>query len=499
VTRPAGAAGANLILGRIDPFAHTSIMIIRTIGWWASAAALAGLGCLKAPALEPLPAIRVDSQKRGFVTAERKPFVPWGVNYFRPGTGWAPQLWKKFDPDLARLDFERMQGLGINCVRVFLTWGSFFEQPGVLSQEGLRRFDQLLDLAESRGIYVHPTGPDHWEGTPAWARGDRFTDETLLRAQEEFWRLLAARYRGRSAIFAYDLLNEPAIPWESTGVLARWKEWLHRHYQTPEQAARAWGVPTASIDWEKPAAPPPSGKGSRACLLDYQRLRESVADAWVRRQAEAIRGADPDALVTVGLIQWSVPVLLPGLQHYAGFRPERIAPLVDFLEIHFYPLAGGFYEYDSAGEVRNLAYLESVVRECARFAKPVVVAEFGWYGGGQLTIDQGRHRPATEEDQARWCRRAVEVTAGLACGWLNWGLYDHPEARDVTQLTGLLDVAGQTKAWGRAFQELGTRWNGEGIPPPPALKRPPPDWDAWLTNPEAARSYRDNYLRSFHP
>jgi len=67
-----------------------------------------------------------------------------------------------------------------------------------------------------------------------------------------------------------------------------------------------------------------------------------------------------------------VPSLLPRVQHYSGFRPERQARLLDFLEIHFYPLDRGAYEYrDDEEEGRNLAYLESVVSEAARPGKPV--------------------------------------------------------------------------------------------------------------------------------
>jgi hypothetical protein len=44
-----------------------------------------------------LPKIRVAKDGRTFVTDEGKPFVPFGVNYYRPGTGWAPQIWKTFD------------------------------------------------------------------------------------------------------------------------------------------------------------------------------------------------------------------------------------------------------------------------------------------------------------------------------------------------------------------------------------------------------------------
>jgi hypothetical protein len=75
-------------------------------------------------------------------------------------------------------------------------------------------------------------------------------------------------------------------------------------------------------------------------LLDFQNFRESLADAWTRHQVAAIKSVDPGALVTVGLIQWSIPSLLPaGPRHYSAFRPQRQAEYLDFLEVHFYPLA----------------------------------------------------------------------------------------------------------------------------------------------------------------
>lgn len=72
-----------------------------------------------------------------------------------------------------------------------------------------------------------------------------------------------------------------------------------------------------------------------------------------------------------------------------------------------------------------MSVLESMSRECAWPGLPLVIGEFGWYGGGPL-IPGGP--PATGDQQARWCRKAVEATSALACGWINWGLYDDPDA-----------------------------------------------------------------------
>lgn len=450
----------------------------------------------EAPAASKMPRIRVAADGRTFETVDGRPFVPLGVTYYRPGTGWAPQVWKQFDAEATRADFARMKQLGVNCVRVFLSFGSFLTKPDALDPDGLAKFDQFLEIAESAGVYVHPTGPDHWEGLPDWARGDHIAEPRLLAALERFWELLAARYRARTVIFAYDLRNEPQVAWETPPMRDGWNGWLAARYGSRDAQATAWGVPAETIGWGRQSAPDPK-TGSAHALVDYQSYREEVADEWTRRQVAAIRRADPDAMVTVGLIQWSVPALLPGVRHYAAFRPERQAKLLDFLEIHFYPLADGFYHYASQeAEDRNLAYLESVVREAAAPGKPVVIGEFGWYGGGRLTIG-GDHPAATEAQQARWCRQVVETTRGWACGWLNWGFYDQPEARDVSQLTGLVTADGTTKAWGEEFSRLAAEWSARRIPPPPAVVRPALDWRRATIDLDAGRQFREEYLRAF--
>lgn len=446
---------------------------------------------------QSLPKILVAANGKGFVTENGRPWVPIGVNYYRPGTGWAPQVWKQFDAEATAHDFQRMRELGVNCVRVFLTYGSFLQEPDHLDPQGLRKLDRFLEIAEEAGIYVHPTGPDHWEGLPEWARGDRIADPSILRALESFWEQLAARYQNRHVIFAYDLLNEPAVAWDSTAMLAQWNAWLKHHYPDRDAIAKAWGKTPPTASPGTIAIPTPNASPHDPQLLDFQHFRETVADNWTRRQTAAIRRTDPHAMVTVGLIQWSVPALLPGIRHYSGFNPHRQAEFLDFMEIHFYPLADGFYEYSENGRQQNLAYLESVVREVARAKRPVVLAEFGWYGGGQLTINNGRHPPASETDQADWCRSVVNLSAGLASGWLNWGLYDQPEARDVSQLTGLLTADGKTKAWGRAFHSLAESYAQNPPPIRELNSRPDLDWDQCLTSPEAARQYRDRYLQAF--
>jgi hypothetical protein len=195
------------------------------------------------------------------------------------------------------------------------------------------------------------------------------------------------------------------------------------------------------------------------------------------------------------LVQWSVPSLLPALSHYSGFRPARQARFLDYLTIHFYPLAEGGYRYDGpAGLQKNLAYLESVVRETALAGKPVVLGEFGWYGGGTPRFDGGRFPPATQAQQAEYCRRALEVSRPFVRGWLNWGLYDDPDATDCSELTGLLTADGAVKEWGRAFQSLADGGLRRAEKP---RDRPALDWDGCLTNLIAGKHFRERYWSAF--
>jgi hypothetical protein len=445
-----------------------------------------------------LPKIQIAKDGRTFADEQGKPFVPFGVNYYRPGTGWAPQVWKTFDTEVTRKDFVRMKGLGINCVRIFLTYHSFHSEPGVLKTEGIEKFDQFLAIAEETGIYVHPAGPEFWEGPPNW-KPVAIADERTLAATEKFWKLFAARYRGRNVIFAYDLKNEPDVGWKLDIIKPQWNEWLKQRYGDAQKLKQAWNS-TNSLEFGGVLIPEPKDGLMSPKLLDFQSFREHIADEWTRRQAEAIKSSDPDALVTVGCLQTSVPSRFwGGIDDYTGYRPERQAKFLDFLEIHFYPSEGGGYEYKTkAGELANLAYLEGIVREVARAGKPVVLAEFGWYGGTERPkFDKGAHPQASEEQQAEYCRHVIETSSGFVAGWLNWGLYDHPGATDCSEQTGLLAADGKTKAWGKTFQELSVRFAGQRIAQKTTGSRPTLDWDGCVTSSGAANEFRKQYREAF--
>ncbi len=431
-----------------------------------------------------------------------RPFVAVGVNYFDHQTGWAPQLWRQFDPDRVRSHLDMIRNQGFNTLRVFLTQHSFHREPGVVHDEGTAKFEQLLAMCRERGLYVIPTGPDHWEGVPEWRKGDQFADERILDAEAKWWRAFAGRFADEPAILAWDLFNEPTVTWDTPAMREKWNSWLEREYGSAAKIATAWARPADEIgELGRIAVPPTEPALNDARLFDYQRFRESVGEAWTRRHVEAIRSADPNHMITIGHIQWAASIKLPSVPHYAGFDMKAGAELVDFVTVHFYPVDPPRPCDGPEGVVNNAAYLEAVLFQCS-VGKPLMIGEFNWYGGGGLDGDDfWQLPPRPVEHQAEWCEKLLEVSRGRACGWLNWAFADTPTSRDITRWSGLWSEDLNLKPWGRVFSAF-----ARDITAHPAPRRPFParltsftfDRKAMLTSPTTGDDYR-RQLKAMHP
>jgi hypothetical protein len=407
--------------------------------------------------------ITVASGGQGF--AERgsgRPYIPFGTNYYDPHTGWAPKLWRQFNAEKVNEHFRVMSEIGVNCARVFLTADSFQPAAGTIKEQALAKLDKLVEIARENDVRLILTGPDHWEGQPTYWKPDRFAGEAALLALERFWDVVGRRYKGEAAIFAWDLLNEPHLPWFIEQWRPRWNAWLHRTCGNREALKTTWGDELTEADgWGNVAVPEDRGDIGDSRLHDWQLFREHLADQWVRRQVETIRRADPTHLVTVGYIQWSYPLVCPGNpSRYAAFNPHRQARWLDFVTIHFYPTLGSPFESKENWQ-RNIRYLQGVLAYC-HTGKPVVLGEFGWYGGGAP-----QHHPyLSEQEQARWIGEEIEASRPLADGWLSWPFADSPESKDISLFAGLVKSDMTRKAWGRKFKALAANL--------PELKKPTP-------------------------
>ncbi len=431
----------------------------------ALAAVLIGAaGCASTTKTETGPRmglIGVGADSASFVESDTgRPFVPFGTNYYDPNTGWPPQVWKQFDPDRIDEHFAVMKDLGVNCTRVFLAAATFQPDANTIDETALKKLDTLVQIARRSGIRLILTGPDHWEGSPAYWKPDRFAGEPALEALDYFWQTMGQRYRGEPAIFAWDLLNEPQMPWFVESWRPRWNAWLEAKYSNLEGLKTAWaGELTEDESWGNIAVPEDKAQKGSVRLLDWQRFREHLADEWVRRQVEALRQADPTHLITVGYIQWSYPIIRPGdPSQYSAFDPKRQVEWLDFISIHFYPLLGRPLGSRTNWE-SNLAYLQTVLAYC-QAGKPVVLGEYGWYGGG---APQGRAF-LTEDEQERWLTAEVEASRRLADGWLSWPFADTPESTDMSIYGGLVKPNMVYKLWARRFAAYTS--NVQAVPQP---------------------------------
>jgi hypothetical protein len=408
--------------------------------------------------------IAADPNGRAFIEQKSKqPFVPFGTNYYDPNTGWPPKMWQQFNLEQVTYQFNIMNRLGVNCARVFLTAATFQPDIDTINPEALAKLDTLIKIARNARVRLILTGPDHWEGSPAYWKPDRFAGEDAMRALDNFWRVVGKRYRGEPAILAWDLLNEPEMPWFVETWQPRWNTWLETKYTNRDGLKAAWGDELGG-DEQLGAIKVPENKAAKGNprLLDWQLFREHLADEWVRRQVEVLRQADPTHMVTIGYIQWSYPVVRPGDPDlYSAFNPHRQTQWLDFSSIHFYPLMGQPFDSSDSWE-KNLAYLQTVLAYCQTNI-PLMLGEYGWYGGG---VPQDR--PFLDEhQQARWILAEIDASRRLAQGWLSWPFADTPEATDMSTYGGMVRTNMGYKIWGWWVQAYTTKLSLLPQPAPP--------------------------------
>jgi hypothetical protein len=446
--------------------------------WILSAIVIASVsagGCAssKSPKMQ---LIAVDPNGRAFIEGKSKaPFVPFGTNYYDPNTGWPPKVWQQFNVERVTYEFNIMNKLGVNCARVFLAAATFQPDINTISPEALAKLDTLIKIARKAKVRLILTGPDHWEGRPAYWKPDRFAGEDAMKALDNFWQVVGRRYRGEPAILAWDVLNEPEMPWFVETWQPLWNAWLQAKYTNREGLKAAWADELGDEPWGAIKAPENKAKQGNPRLLDWQLFREHLADEWVRRQVEVLRKADPTHMVTIGYIQWSYPVVRPGDPDlYSAFNPHRQKQWLDFISVHFYPLMGQPFDSKESWQ-KNLAYLQAMLAYC-QTGKPVVLEEFGWYGGGS---PQGRIY-LDEHQQSRWILAEIEASRHLAQGWLSWPFADTPESTDMSAYGGMVRTNMGYKVWGWWFQAYATKLSAL---PQPVLSLPAFDTTASLTTP----------------
>lgn len=117
---------------------------------------------------------------------------------------------------LTEEDIRMMAELGFNGVRVLFNHEILEddERPFEYKESGWKLLDELLSWGERHGVYIVPCLIAAAGGQSSWFLADPdkkllWEDPEAQRRTVALWRAIAERYRERSIIAGYDLLNEP--------------------------------------------------------------------------------------------------------------------------------------------------------------------------------------------------------------------------------------------------------------------------------------------------
>ena len=292
---------------------------------------------------------QVNYTPKQYLVVDGKPFFPVGVSYhFTENKG-------SWDQDL-----QAMRDLGLNTVRVDLSWRDV--SPVVPWSYQFSDLDDFLDRAARHGLYVvlvfsHTTGDYN---TPIWfwllnsdwrvvgRRGNTpLADEpsinhpTYRRQLEDYIAATVRHVKDHPAILAYQLLNEPR--YDSTRLydynpysIAAFQSWLQRKYGNPERLNRAWSTSYLSFKDAQPPRDVPSDLSKSAQATQWTDWRQFSYDnlaGFVGDLAHTAKKADPDHPVIVSEMAW----WWWGEQPFTGVSPLHIYKDADIVGYDLYP------------------------------------------------------------------------------------------------------------------------------------------------------------------
>ena len=294
-----------------------------------------------------------------------------GVNYWpaRTAMGW----WPRFDPAEVVADFDRIARAGLDSVRCFLRWEDFQPEPALIDRAMLAHLVAVADAAAHAGLRLIPTlFTGHMSGAnwiPGWALDGRERDP---------------RFRVVSSGRVVD------------GGLRNWytdRDVADAQALLAEKAAAALAGHDALWAWDL-------GNESSNCSVPPDR---ELGRRWLGRMSGAIREADPDARITIGLH-------MEDLEQDRHIGPREAAEVCDFLTMHGYPIYARWA--DGATDHQVVPFLARITRWLGEGAD-VLFSEFGLPTVPGDAGREGETHPAFVVEEEAAASYTERVLAGL--------------------------------------------------------------------------------------
>lgn len=242
------------------------------------------------PAMER---VKIASNQNGFVLhPSGRAFVPWGHNY--ASVDLLDRVAK--DPKRVEREFAEMKAAGTNVARIHPEMPRILTGPEQVNPQGLEQLRIVVRIAEQSGIYLKVTGLACYQIKDRIGWYDALDESDRWKTQAFFWKTIAGACADSPAIFAYDLVNEPAA---AAKPMDGW------------YTGRMGDVEFCQ----------------RLTLTPGNRNGDELFRTWTARMVAAIRQSDPERLITMGMLPF------PGAYRAA-------AENLDFVSPHLYPKTG---------------------------------------------------------------------------------------------------------------------------------------------------------------
>ena len=456
-----------------------------------------------------MKSVRVSKDRWNFELEGTGEFItPLGANILcanHPGQG---TLFQNFDPAYCDRRLGIMAELGLNCLRQAIGVNQVFHPTKGLLPEGMKNWDTFIALAEKHGIYLMPVGG--YIGSNDWFDVTRLADSgQQLDWDCAFWASFCGHYKDHPAIWAWDIRNE-LLYWTRAHMVTpgsteehmveamlkdRWPWWLETRYGTVAAMNKAYCTTYATFA-EVPGSVGFVEKPFDLCAFDFRNYLNDRGYDWCKRQCDSIRAAAPGHMIVSGNNAWLSPDQDLWLAN--GFHNRALHDLFDFMTLHPYPawqcVPG--YRGDPLDGGEPLAYWLSSCIGNARmdhYGKPVVVQEFGWYGGGtsRFLCDLPYR---SEQEHADYTRALTAALIPHVNGFINWPTFDMPDSNDISNHGGIFTHDGKPKELAKVYRELAQTLSGKR-----QIRTPSTSTLTWsLLGLYTCRSYQDRLWDDLH-